>query len=105
MNDISHKGEHGTFKLYILGFLFSVALTLLSYFLVEKQLLTGSTLIATILGLGFVQAVVQLVFFLHLGNEPKPRLNLMLFLFMLLILCVVVVGSLWIMGNLNYRMM
>jgi cytochrome o ubiquinol oxidase operon protein cyoD len=103
-NDRLRNKEHGTFKAYLLGFLFSVVLTFISYFLVDKHLLSGSFLVVIILALGSIQAVVQLVFFLHLGEEPKPKLNLLLFLFMLLVLVVIIVGSLWIMANLNYRM-
>lgn len=93
-----------TFKAYFLGLIFSLALTLMAYFLVLKRLLVGSGLIAAIVGLGIVQMAVQLHFFFHLATESKPRWNLLLFLFMLLVLIVIVFGSLWIMYNLNYGM-
>jgi cytochrome o ubiquinol oxidase operon protein cyoD len=48
--------------------------------------------------------MVQLVFFLHLGGEGKPRWRLTAFLFMLLVLVILVFGSLWIMYNLDYHM-
>ncbi len=102
---ISHKGEHGTLKAYATGFLLSVILTLAAYFLVEKHLLSGTYLIVAILILGAVQALIQLVLFLHLGNEPKPRMNLMVFLFMVLVLVIIVLCTLWIMYDLNYQMM
>ncbi len=95
----------GSFKSYAIGFVLSIVLTLASYLLVTENLLTGKTLVYTIVVLGLIQAVVQLIFFLHLAEESKPRWNLLVFLFMLLVLLIIVIGSLWIMYNLDYHMM
>jgi cytochrome o ubiquinol oxidase operon protein cyoD len=48
---------------------------------------------------------VQVVFFFNLNDEKKPKWNTMAFLFMMLIVLIVVLGSLWIMTNLDYNMM
>ncbi len=90
---------------YLLGFFLSLVLTLGAYLLVEKELLTGTTLLLSIVFIGVIQALVQLVLFLHLGREEKPRWNLGMFLFMVLVTSIVVLGSLWIMHNLNVRTM
>lgn len=58
-----------------------------------------------VMALAAAQMVIQLVFFLHLGNESSPKWNLAAFAFMLLMLGILVIGSLWIMNNLNYNMM
>ena len=50
------------------------------------------------------QFFTQLLFFLHLGRETKPRWKLLVFLFMTMIVAILVFGSLWIMYNLNYHM-
>jgi cytochrome o ubiquinol oxidase subunit IV len=92
-----------TFKAYLLGFVFSLVLTLMAYFLVVGHLLTGHSLLAAIVGLGVIQMVIQLHFFFHMDTEPKPRWNTLMFLFMALVLVVIVFGSLWIMYNLNYN--
>lgn len=92
-------------KNYTIGFVLSIALTLIAYFAVVNHWATGWALIAGIISLAVVQLVIQLVFFLHLGSETKPRWNLVIFLFMLMVLLIIVVGSLWIMNNLNYNMM
>lgn len=97
--------EHGTLKSYIIGLALSIFLTLLAYLFVVKHILTGGWLMVTIVGLGLVQAWVQLVLFLHLGKESKSRANLMIFLFMVLVLAIVLFGSLWIMYSLNDRVM
>ena len=61
-------------------------------------------MITAIIFLAVVQLVVQLVFFLHLGRERQPRWNLLAFAFMAIVLLILVLGSLWIMNNLNYHM-
>lgn len=93
-----------TIKSYVIGFVLSVALTLLAYGLVVNHVPTGGWLIAAIVMLAVVQLLVQLVFFLHLGHERLPRWNLLMLGFAVLIIVIVAGGSLWIMNHLNYNM-
>lgn len=99
--------EHARISLkpYVAGFVLSVILTLTAYFLVVERLLSGWELVAAIIALALTQFFVQVTLFLHVGDEPKPRWNLSAFLFMLLVVVIIVIGSLWIMNNLNYNMM
>lgn len=90
--------------LYVTGFILAVGLTILAYLLVTQHWLMGTFLVLGLMGLAVVQFVVQLIFFLHIGQESKPRWNLAVFLFTLMVLIVIVFGSLWIMYNLNYGM-
>lgn len=99
------EGEHGTVKTYVIGLILCLFLTLGSYYLVSEHILSGKTLIYAICALGLTQAFIQLHFFLHLGTEPKPYWDFSIFLFMALVLLIVVIGSLWIMENLDYRTM
>ena len=100
-----------TFKSYVIGFVSSVVLTLLAYFLVDLHVrsshewISHPVLIFVIIGLALVQLLIQLIFFLHLGQESKPRWNLFVFLSTFSIILILVVGSLWIMNHLNYNMM
>jgi len=100
-----HKGRHGTVATYTTGFISSILLTLGAYTIVVFRALGGAILVFTIVALGLVQLFVQLLFFLHLGQGPKPRWNLTIFFFALLIVAIMVGGSLWIMYNINYNMM
>lgn len=91
-------------KKYITGFILSIILTLTAFLLVMQNLLSGPALVLVILGLALIQLWVQLIFFLHLDLEKGPRWNLAIFISTVGIVLLLVVGSLVIMKNLNYRM-
>ncbi len=100
------RTEHtATYRGYIAGFVLSLLLTALAYLVVVKEVVASDLVIPVIAALAVVQLIVQLIFFLHLGGEAKPRWNLMAFLFMILVVVIIVVGSIWIMANLDYNMM
>lgn len=101
----TQKEWHGTYKAYFIGFVLSLMLTLISFSLVVMRLIDGQTLIYTVVGLALVQAIIQLVFFLHVGQEAKPNWSLVVFYFMVALLLIISLGSLWIMYNLNERTM
>lgn len=97
--------SHGSVFTYTTGFILSIVLTLAAYYFVVNDTFAYRELIAIIIGLAVAQLMVQLFFFLHLGKESKPRWNLIVFSFMLLVVGIIVIGSLWIMDNLDYNMM
>jgi cytochrome o ubiquinol oxidase operon protein cyoD len=90
---------------YIVGLALSAMLTLEAYLLVVHKALNPTMLMGTLLGLALIQMVVQLTFFLHIGQETKPRWNLVFLLSTAGIVFIVVAGSIWIMYHLNYLMM
>lgn len=94
-----------TTKSYITGFVLSVILTLIPYYLVVERVMTGWMLIIYLMVFAVVQLLVQLEFFIHLAPESGPRWNVLVFLFMGLVLLIIVLGSLWIMDNLDYHNM
>lgn len=90
---------------YVSGFVLSVILTLVAYYFAVDSSLAGITLIVVLVELAILQFFVQLYFFLHFGSEQKPRWRLLTLVFMMCFVLIVVLGSIWIMHNLNYRMM
>lgn len=96
--------NNATLKSYVTGFILSIVLTLAAYFAVANHLMTGGGLYAAILGLAVLQLIVQLVYFLHMAKESKPRWNLIIFLSFVSIIVIVIVASLWIISHLNYNM-
>lgn len=108
MSHASHlpnDATHGSVKSYVTGFVLSVILTLIPFAVVMTGDLGHSTLIAIIVVTAIAQILVQLVYFLHMNTSAEGSWNLLSFVFTLLIIAIVVVGSLWIMYNLNVNMM
>jgi cytochrome o ubiquinol oxidase operon protein cyoD len=106
-----HEGQApGNTASYVAGFVLSLLLTLTAYWLVlqhknsHQPLFSHRFLIITIVVLAITQLFVQLVFFLHLDSESKPRWNLLVASFAAIVVLILVLGSLWIMNNLNYHM-
>lgn len=104
MNDSKIINTEKTVKPYVVGFILSIILTLIPYILVMNHLLSGYVLVGTILLFAFIQLLVQMIFFLHMKQESKPRLNLLIFISFFSIILIVVVASIWIMQHLNYNM-
>jgi len=100
----THSHSEGSYKSYTLGFAVSVILTLAAFYLVANHRFSRDRVIAAIVGLAVIQLLVQLLFFLHLGRESKPRWKQLVFYSMLTAVFILVAGSIWIMNNLNYNM-
>lgn len=88
---------------YVVGFVLSVAATLLAYFFVVNHVWPKEMLMYVVLGIAVVQLITQAVFFLHIGRGSN--IKIITFLFATLMLLVIVVGSVWIMNSLDYNMM
>jgi cytochrome o ubiquinol oxidase operon protein cyoD len=90
---------------YVIGYVLSVILTILAYVTVTSYAYSYEVTIVLIVCFAVIQLFVQLLFFLHLGREAKPRWRLVMLGFGILVISILVFGSLWIMDNLNYTMM
>ncbi|MDO8265970.1 MAG: cytochrome o ubiquinol oxidase subunit IV [Candidatus Saccharibacteria bacterium] len=96
------NSELSTIK-YSVGFLLSVLLTLFSYLLITQETFSGWALKLSITGLALLQLLTQLVFFMHINTELKPRWKLLVFIYTVITVVVLVLGSIWIMYNLDYN--
>lgn len=103
--DLLQKEWHGTFKSYLKGFLISLFLTTVSFFITIQQSFPKFELIIILMTLAFIQVITQLKYFLHVSEEERPKYGFIALYFTLIILLVIVIGSLWIMNDLDYRMM
>jgi cytochrome o ubiquinol oxidase subunit IV len=91
---------------YLWGFGLSLLLTLLSFFIVQERWLLSTEHTRIVIGaLAVLQGVAQLIFFLHMGKESRPRWGLLVFVYMITFLVVLMFGTLWIMYSLNDRVM
>ena len=68
------------------------------------QWLTPASLVAALIVLAVAQMIVHLIFFLHITTAPAQKTNVLALLLTLLIISLVVIGSLWIMAQLNTHM-
>lgn len=98
------KPQEGTLKSYTIGFILSIILTLIPYFLVTNHLSTGWIFVGIILLFAMIQLIVQMLFFLHMGKEARPRWKGFVFVTFVGTILIVVIASIWIMQHLNYNM-
>ncbi|MFD0713606.1 cytochrome o ubiquinol oxidase subunit IV [Paenibacillus sp. GCM10027626] len=92
----SHGG-HGSLKSYTIGFLLSIVLTIIPLVAILNDMVKGTAAMVVLLVTAVLQFVVQLLFFMHLREEDKPRYNLITLIFGLVIVLTIVAGSIWIM--------
>jgi cytochrome o ubiquinol oxidase subunit IV len=97
--------SHGSLRSYIVGFVLSIVLTFLSFGCVMSGAVPHDLILPGIMVFCVAQVLVQLVFFLHLSTKPGQRDNLSIGVFTLLIIAIVIVGSLWVLHNMNVNMM
>ena len=96
---------HGTVGSYLFGFVLSVVLTAIPFATVMMHMLPVATLVPVIIGIGVVQIVVHLIYFLHMNTSSGQLWNNAAFVFTLIIVGILVVGSIWVMYHLNSNMM
>ncbi|GAC1502423.1 MAG: cytochrome o ubiquinol oxidase subunit IV [Candidatus Saccharimonadales bacterium] len=104
-SDVLTKNLSTSLNKYLIGYSLSIFLSIFAYLIVVNKSFNSQLLLALVAGLAIIQFIVQMVFFLHLGSETKPRWKLYVFTFMLSVVIIIVAGSIWIMSNLNYHTM
>ncbi|KUO96338.1 cytochrome o ubiquinol oxidase subunit IV [Ferroacidibacillus organovorans] len=90
---------------HIVGFVLSIALTLLALWMVQAHVIGFTALVSLILVLAALQIVVQLFLFMHIRDSPGPRYHIVALALGLLFTFAIVAGSIWIMtfgGNQAY---
>nr|MEA2799532.1 cytochrome o ubiquinol oxidase subunit [Phenylobacterium sp.] len=98
------RGSTGRWPTYAVGFALAAGLTIASFALAHGHWLTPASLVAALVVLAIAQMIVHLIFFLHITTAPAQKTNILALLLTLLIISLVVIGSLWIMAQLNTHM-
>jgi cytochrome o ubiquinol oxidase operon protein cyoD len=99
-------GNHGTLKEYAIGFVLSVILTAIPFWLVMAKVFDkSSTTAMVILGFAAVQVIVHMVYFLHMNGKIEGGWTLLSTLFTLVLLVIIMAGSIWVMYHMNVNMM
>ncbi|MGA0564034.1 cytochrome o ubiquinol oxidase subunit IV [Ancylobacter sp. VNQ12] len=103
----AHGSEpHGSLGGYLTGFVLSVILTAIPFWLVMSGALGSATATAlAIMGLAVVQIVVHMVYFLHMNFRSEGGWTMLALAFTLILVVITLAGSLWVMYHLNTNMM
>ena len=97
---------HGSLYDYVVGFVLSVILTAIPFWLVMGKVIDDKTVLSIILlGIGAVQIVVHMVYFLHMTPKAEGGWNLMAMLFTMVLVFITMAGSMWVMFHLHSNMM
>ena len=104
-NHSDSHASHGGLKNYLIGFVLAVILTVIPFAMVMSGSFDKGTTVLVISVLAAVQMLVHIVYFLHLDRSPEQRNNVAVGLLSLVIIGIVIVGSLWVMHNLNINML
>lgn len=106
-DDHHHDGaSHGTFKSYMIGFVLSVILTAIPFWLVMGGVLENKTLLViAIMGLGVIQIFVHMIYFLHMDTRSEGGWTFMALIFTITLVVIMLAGSVWVMYHLNHNMM
>jgi cytochrome o ubiquinol oxidase operon protein cyoD len=98
--------NHGSLKTYVIGFVLSVILTAIPFWMVMKGTFESSeTTSFVILAFAAVQIVVHMVYFLHMNAKSEGGWNLLSLIFTVLLVGIVLSGSIWVMYHLHHNMM
>jgi cytochrome o ubiquinol oxidase operon protein cyoD len=104
--ELDHDTLHITVGGYVTGFVLSVILTAIPFWLVMSRVFASSTVtIFVILALAMVQIYVHMVFFLHMTSKAEGGWTWMSLIFTLVLLVILLSGSLWIMYHLKTNTM
>ena len=102
-----HETEmpHASMRDYAIGFVLSVILTAIPFWMVMTMPLSAGVTAAIIMGFAVVQIVVHMVYFLHMTPKAEGGWSMTSLLFTIIVVVIVLSGSLWVMYHLNTNMM
>ncbi|WP_337267179.1 cytochrome o ubiquinol oxidase subunit IV [Oryzifoliimicrobium ureilyticus] len=101
-----HEASHGTMKSYMTGFVLSVILTAIPFWLVMGNVFSDASVTAAlVMALGAIQIVVHMIYFLHMNTRSEGGWTMMALIFTIVIVVIALAGSLWVMHHLNTNMM
>ena len=107
-HDVDHHddGPHSTFSGYMIGFVLSIVLTAIPFWLVMARIIDNRTVAVLVLG-GFavVQILVHMVFFLHMNGKAEGGWTMLSTIFTVVFVAIAIAGTLWVMFHMNTNMM
>jgi cytochrome o ubiquinol oxidase operon protein cyoD len=103
---IHGEEPHGTLREYLTGFVLSVILTAIPFYLLMGDVSWSKQAIAlTVVVFAAVQMVVHMVYFLHMTPKSEDGWTLTSLVFTLILVVITLAGSLWVMYHMDTNMM
>lgn len=99
-------GPHSTFSGYMTGFVLSVILTAIPFWLVMAKVIADRNTAVLVLGVfAVLQILVHMVCFLHMNGRLEGGWTLLSTIFTVVFVAITISGTLWVMFNMNANMM
>ncbi|MFC4388635.1 cytochrome aa3 quinol oxidase subunit IV [Gracilibacillus marinus] len=81
---------------HLVGFILSIALTLLAVFIKFKTDFSDTVILWTIGTLAIFQALIQLFMFMHVTEGNEGKINVINIIYSVFLALVIVFGSIWV---------
>ena len=104
----AHDDGHGhaSLKGYLTGFVLSVILTAIPFWLVMTGAIENKQAAAiVIMVFAVVQIVVHMIYFLHMNTKSEGGWTMMALVFTAVLVVITLSGSIWVMYHMNTNMM
>lgn len=99
-------GPHSTLSGYMVGFVLSVILTAIPFWLVMGKVIADKGTMALVLGaFAVAQILVHMVCFLHMNGKIEGGWTMLSTIFTVVFVAIAIAGTLWVMFHMNANMM
>jgi len=103
--DHDDGAPHATVKGYLTGFILSLILTAIPFWIVMGNVFDKSSTTAfVVLAFAAVQIVVHMIYFLHLNAKSEHGWTMLALIFTVVVVVITLSGSLWVMYHMNHNM-
>lgn len=97
---------HSSFSGYMTGFVLSIILTAIPFWLVMAKVIADrNTAILVLGGFAVVQILVHMVCFLHMNGKVQGGWTMLSTIFTVVFVAIAITGTLWVMFHMNTNMM
>ena len=97
---------HGSMRDYVTGFVLSVILTAIPFFLVMSGLVGSGRLTAfLVLGCAVIQIIVHMIYVLRMNLKNEAGWTMISLVFTIVVLVIAVIGTIWVMYHMDANMM
>ena len=99
-------GPHSSLRDYTIGFVLSIILTAIPFWLVMAKVIADRNTAVLVLGaFAVVQILVHMVYFLHMNGKVEGGWTLLSTIFTVVFVAIAIAGTLWVMFHMNTNMM